>query len=265
MPKATLTKRLEFCASHRYHNPNWDDAKNTQVFGPCNNENTHGHNYMVEVTLQGEIDPVTGMIMNLYDLKQFLWEVLEKFDHKNLNLDTPYFTDLIPTTENLALTLWKVIEQHPQMPVLDRIRLYEDHTLFADVTAELLHSSEASSPSPQTSITRHYDFSSATQGLSGHFTGHNYGVEITITGLIDPETGQVVNINSLDQMVRKGVIERFHQKNISLDPAFQDTCVSEGNLACLIWGVIVGEISQGKLTQVTVSEGPDTLASYRGS
>ena len=265
MPKATLTKRLEFCASHRYHNPKWDDAKNKQVFGPCNNENTHGHNYLVEVTLQGEIDPVTGMIINLYDLKQYLWDILETFDHKNLNLDTPYFTDRIPTTENLALTLWKELEQHPQMPALDRIRLYEDHTLFADVTADLLHNSEASSPSPQVSITRHYNFSSATQSSSGHFTGHNYGVEITITGLIDPETGQVVNIDALDQIVRKGVVERFHQKNISLDPVFQDTCVSEGNLACLIWGVIVSEIPQGKLDQVTVSEGPDTQATYRGS
>ncbi|MCA9481633.1 MAG: 6-carboxytetrahydropterin synthase, partial [Nitrospira sp.] len=72
MAKATLTKRLEFCASHRYHNAAWDDAKNREVFGPCNNINTHGHNYLLEVTLEGEIDPVTGMIINLYDLKIIL-------------------------------------------------------------------------------------------------------------------------------------------------------------------------------------------------
>ena len=65
MSKATLTKRLEFCSSHRYHNPNWDEAKNRKVFGACNNVNTHGHNYLLEVTLCGEIDPVTGMIINL--------------------------------------------------------------------------------------------------------------------------------------------------------------------------------------------------------
>ena len=261
MPKATLTKRLEFSASHRYHNPKWDDAKNKQVFGPCNNENTHGHNYIVEVTLQGDIDPVTGMIINLYDLKQYLWEVLEQFDHKNLNLDTPYFSAVIPTTENLALTLWKVLEQHPKMPALEQIRLYEDPTLFADVTNELLHCAE----SPRASITRCYNFSAASQALSGQITGHNYQAEITVTGPIDPDTGQVVNIALLDEIVHKGVIDRFHQKNVSLDPAFKHTSVSEGNLACFIWGSIVGEISTGNLTQVTVSEGPDTQGTYRGS
>ena len=70
MPKATLTKRIEFCASHRYHNSNWDDEKNKRIFGPCNNQHSHGHNYLLEVTLLGEIDPVTGMIINLYDLKK---------------------------------------------------------------------------------------------------------------------------------------------------------------------------------------------------
>ena len=118
MPKATLTKRLEFCSSHRYHNPDWDEAKNREVFGPCNNANTHGHNYLLEVTLCGAIDPVTGMIINLYDLKQYLWDVLIEFDHKNLNLDTPYFTNRIPTTENLAVTLWKLLAKHPQLPTL---------------------------------------------------------------------------------------------------------------------------------------------------
>ena len=265
MPKATLTKRLEFSASHRYHNPKWDEAKNKQVFGPCNNENTHGHNYIIEVTLQGEIDPVTGMIINLYDLKQYLWEVLEEFDHKNLNLDTPYFDTLIPTTENLALTLWKALEQHPQMPALDRIRLFEDPTLFADVTTDHLKGSDISPESPRASISRRFDFSSASQDSSGHVTGHNYTVEITVSGPVNPDTGQVVNIVSLDGIVQMAVTDRFHQKNISLDPAFKNTQVSEGNLACFIWGTIVGEISEGRLTQVTVSEGPDTQATYRGS
>ena len=109
------------------------------------------------------------------------------------------------------------------------------------------------------------DFSSASQDLSGHSTGHNYTTEITVSGTIDPDTGQVVNIDSLDQIVQKGVIERFHRKNVSLDPAFKNTSVTEGNLACFIWGTIVGEISTGTLTQVIVSEGQDSQAMYRGS
>ena len=265
MSKATLTKRIEFCASHRYHNPKWDDVKNKQVFGPCNNENTHGHNYLLEVTLRGEIDPLNGMIMNLYDLKQYLWEVLAEFDHKNLNFDTPYFTDRIPTTENLALTLWKVLGQHPQMPTLERIRLYEDHSLSADVTADLVNRSGSSRESPHVSITRRYNFSSARQTPSGRISGHNYSVGITVTGLIDPDTGQVVDLQSLDHLIETEVIRRFHEKNLSLDPAFKDTSVSEGNLACFIWGTIVSEVPTGQLTQVTVSDGTDTESTYRGS
>ena len=263
MPKATLTKRLEFSASHRYHNPQWDDEKNKRVFGPCNNEHTHGHNYILEVTLQGEIDPVTGMIINLYDLKQYLWEVLEQFDHKNLNLDTPYFSQLIPTTENLALTLWKVLEQHPDMPSLDRIRLYEDPNLYAEVTTEDIRHSESSTGNSQASITRRYQFSSAIQDAEGT-NGHNYELEITLCGKVDPDTGQVVNIAWLDNIVKKLVLGRFHRKNISRDPVFKNTLVSEGTLASCIWGMLVEEISNRKLTQVSVSEGASSQTTYKG-
>ena len=263
MSKATLTKRTEFCSSHRYHNPNWDDAKNKDVFGPCNNEHSHGHNYMLEVTLCGDIDPINGMIINLYDLKIYLWDVLKEFDHKNLNLDTPYFTERIPTTENLAVTLWKQLEQHSHMPPLDRIRLYEDHTLFADVTAELLSKTNGLPYSPHADITRQYQFSAAQNLLNGETTGHNYTVEVTVTGPIAADTGQVVNLATLDQLVEKKVLTRFNRKNLSDDEAFQHTPASEGSLARAVWNILKDEVSGAALTQVQVSEGADTQAIYR--
>ena len=262
MPKATLTKRIEFCASHRYHNPNWDDQKNRQIFGPCNNANSHGHNYMLEVTLRGAIDPVTGMIINLYDLKLTLTDILKEFDHKYLNLDTPYFTDRIPTTENLALTLWDILSKHPDIPALDRIRLYEDHTLYTDVTQVGLNESADSSTLPYVDITKQYQFSAATTLPTGHTTGHNYTVDITINGPVATDTGQVINIQVLDQLIQTRVLRRFHQKNLSLDPSFLNHPVSEGALARFIWADLEGEISQGKLTHITVSESQDTLAAY---
>ena len=265
MPKATLTKRIEFCASHRYHNPKWDDEKNRQIFGPCNNENSHGHNYMLEVTLRGEIDPVTGMIINLYDLKKTLTEILKEFDHKYLNLDTPYFTERIPTTENLALTLWDILGKHPDIPALDRIRLYEDHTLYTDVTPEGLHRSADSSTRPHADITKRYHFSAANNLPTGQTTGHNYTVDITINGPVDHETGQVINIQALDQLIQNRVLRRFHKNNMSLDSTFLDSPVSEGNLARFLWEDLEREISQGKLTHITVSEGDETLASYSHS
>ncbi len=264
MPKATLTKRTEFCSSHRYHNPEWDDTKNREIFGPCNNEHSHGHNYILEVTLCGPIDPVNGMIINLYDLKIYLWDVLKEFDHKNLNLDTPYFVERIPTTENLALTLWNRLEQHPHMPDLDRIRLYEDHSLFADVTAQLLKGKNEADQTPHVDITRQYQFSAAKNLSDGKVTGHNYLVEVTVSGPIAKETGQVINLGSLDQLVHDMVLRRFNEKNLSDDEIFQYAPVNEGNLAQTIWTVLKDKISGAALTQVTVREGSDTSAIYRG-
>src|SRR5690348_6116432 len=102
MGNVRITKRIEFSASHRYHNSAWDEARNAAVFGECNLAHGHGHNYLLEVTIAGSVAPETGMVVNLFDLKQLLLEVLIGFDHKHLNLDTPYFTTRIPTTENIA-------------------------------------------------------------------------------------------------------------------------------------------------------------------
>ena len=263
MSKATLTKRTEFCSSHRYHNPNWDDAKNREVFGPCNNENTHGHNYMLEVTLCSPIDPVNGMIINLYDLKIYLWDILKEFDHKNLNLDTSYFIDRIPTTENLAVTLWQRLEQHPHMPPLERIRLYEDHTLFADVTFDLLHGLDGSAQTPHADVTRRYHFSAAHNLSHGQTTGHNYTVDVTVTGPIAPDTGQVVNLATLDALVKEHVLARFEGKNLSDDQAFADFPPSEPSLSHVLWDILHEKISEATLTQITVSEGPNSHAVYR--
>ena len=262
MSKATLTKRLEFCSSHRYHNPAWDDAKNREVFGACNNVNTHGHNYLLEVTLCGEIDPVTGMIINLYDLKQHLWDVLIEFDHKNLNLDTPYFTNRIPTSENLAWTLWDLLAKHPQLPALEKIRLYEDATLHAEVRAEYLTMAQSASGLPQADVVRQYQFSSAVYVPIGQTTGHNYTLGITISGPIDSETGQVVNLQYLDNLVQTKIIKRFHGNNISLDNEFKNSPPTEGSLAKCIWETLAGNIQQGTLTHVTVSQTPGTAATY---
>ncbi len=263
MPKATLTKRLEFCSSHRYHNPKWDDAKNREIFGACNNPNTHGHNYLLEVTLCGEIDPVTGMIINLYDLKQHLWDVLIEFDHKNLNLDTPYFTNQIPTTENLALTLWKLLEKHPQLPSLDRIRLYEDEMLYAEVTQPLQEKPQKSLSNPHATITRNYGFSASVNLPSGQTTGHNYMIGMTIAGPIDADTGQIINLEKLDHLVQTSILNTWHTKNLSLDPNFSQTPPTEVHIAERIWDALVGKTPQGTLAQVSVSQCATSSATYR--
>jgi len=131
MPSVLLTKRIEFAAAHRYIKPEWDEAKNRAVFGPCYNPPAHGHNYMLEVTVSGEVDPKTGMVINLFDLKQVLLAVIEEFDHMNFNLDLPYFRDRIPTSENIARVLWTKLAAQSEIGTLDTIRLYEDEDLYA--------------------------------------------------------------------------------------------------------------------------------------
>ena len=256
MPKATLTKRLEFCSSHRYHNPDWDDAKNREVFGPCNNANTHGHNYLLEVTLFGDIDPVTGMIINLYDLKQYLWDVLIEFDHKNLNLDTPYFQNRIPTSENLAWTLWELLAQHPQLPTLERIRLYEDATLYSEVTKEFVQSST----SHTALIGRRYRFAAVHQSEQGSIQGHQYELWVSLTGLIPNDTGQIINLHVLDEIVKHNILERWDQHNISQDPLFSQSPVTDISLAKHCWTLLHPRLATPRLHHISLSQQSETYA-----
>lgn len=108
---ATICRKVHFNAAHRLNNPNWDEATNQQVFGKCNNANYHGHNYELIVKITGEIDPETGYVMDIKLLKDLLEnEVLDKFDHRNLNLDTVEFGKLNPTAENMAVVIYNILQ-----------------------------------------------------------------------------------------------------------------------------------------------------------
>jgi len=133
MPTCAVTRRAHFNAAHRLHNPAHDDAWNRAVFGVCNNPNYHGHNYEIEVTVEGEIDPETGYVLDIALLKNLVEErLIRHLDHKNLNLDVPWFRDLIPTAENIARVCWEVLA--PSIPAgrLKRIRLWETPRNYVD-------------------------------------------------------------------------------------------------------------------------------------
>ncbi len=124
--KVSVTRRAHFNAAHRLHNPNWSDEKNREVFGLCNNLNFHGHNYEMEVRVSGEIDPETGMVVDLGWLSTLIKSEIEaRFDHKNLNLDTEEFRDLIPTAENICLIIWRILRSHLPEKFDLHVRLYE--------------------------------------------------------------------------------------------------------------------------------------------
>jgi len=130
-----ITRREEFSASHRLHDPRLSDEENRSLYGICNNPNGHGHNYGLEVTVRGVV-PASGMVMNLTDLMAILREkVLPVVDHKHLNHDVPYLEGVIPTAENVAIALWRQIEPETKRFEgcrLHRIRLYESRSNFVD-------------------------------------------------------------------------------------------------------------------------------------
>lgn len=126
-----VTRQSEFCASHRLHNPDLSDTENRRIFGICNNPNGHGHNYVLEVTVAGETDPRTGMVINLTNLKKVLdKEIVEKVDHKNLNQDVSFLKGIIPTAENLARRFWEILAPKIKPGSLYEIKLYESAKNF---------------------------------------------------------------------------------------------------------------------------------------
>ncbi|MCD6376750.1 MAG: 6-carboxytetrahydropterin synthase [Caldisericaceae bacterium] len=137
--KITISKKFEFSASHRYWIDHWSAEKNNEVFGLCTSPYGHGHNYELHVTVSGPVDPQTGMIINLSTLKAIAGKIVEQFDHKFLNLDTPYFKDRVPTTENIALVLYELLDEQLKKEAgitLEKIRLYERGDLYVDVWPE---------------------------------------------------------------------------------------------------------------------------------
>lgn len=140
MPRATLSRRVTFAAAHRYRRPDWSDERNRNVFGQCARESYHGHTYVCDVSVSGEIDPETGFIVDLGVLDTILAaEVTKRFDHSNINVDIPEFGDgkLIPTGENVARFIFDAVAARlPEGVTLERVTIAEDQTLSASYRGE---------------------------------------------------------------------------------------------------------------------------------
>jgi len=133
----SVFRKERFNAAHRLHNPEWSDETNQSVFGKCNNPNYHGHNYDLIVTVSGEIDPVSGYMMDMKVLSDLIkTQIEDRFDHKNLNLDTEEFKNLNPTAENIAVVIWKILRSFiPEQHHL-KITLYETERNFVEYSGK---------------------------------------------------------------------------------------------------------------------------------
>ena len=132
-----LTRKAEFSSAHYYWNDVWSKEENERVFGKCANRQGHGHNYTLEVTVAGEIDPVSGFVVDLKELKDIMErEVVGVYDHRHLNHEVPEFAETIPTTENIAVAIWRRLDGKITHAKLHRVRVYEMADLFADFYGE---------------------------------------------------------------------------------------------------------------------------------
>ncbi|MBA3466236.1 MAG: 6-carboxytetrahydropterin synthase [Gemmatimonadaceae bacterium] len=133
MPQVTVTRRMRFNAAHRVHNPALSDAENSAIFGKCNNPNWHGHNYTLDVSVEGGVDAGTGYVCDLSKLKDIVErEIIDRVDHKNFNLDVAFMEGVIPTSENIVLAFWKILESKVRPGRLTRLVLWETENNYVE-------------------------------------------------------------------------------------------------------------------------------------
>jgi 6-pyruvoyltetrahydropterin/6-carboxytetrahydropterin synthase len=264
------TRRFEFSAAHRYWRDDWTLEQNEQAFGRCTSRYGHGHNYTLDVTVMGPTDPVTGMVMNMTELKAIVGEVLDEFDHKHLNEDTPYFKELIPTTENIVRVLWRLIA--PKLPrgvSLERLRLYE----MSDLWAEYDGADEAI-------FSRSYVFSAAhrlhapalsdaeNRAIFGkcnnpHGHGHNYTVEVSVRAPVDGETGMAVDLVQMDRTVR-ALLDQLEHRHLDQElPTFAATPSTGEQIVAYLWRELAPRF-EGRPLHVRLWETGKNIFEYQG-
>jgi 6-pyruvoyltetrahydropterin/6-carboxytetrahydropterin synthase len=273
-----LKRRVLFSAGHAYWLPDKSETENRQLFGQWASPYGHGHNYIVEATVAGEVDEQNGMVVNITDVDRVLKKhVTGPLADKHLNYDVPHFRDTPPTLENITRYVADRFTAHFTDPNarLVRVIVWETPTLWAT----LLLTKEP----PVIALTRSFDFAAAHRlnapGLNheenvalfgkcnnprGH--GHNYGVEVTVKGEPDPVTGMLVDLAVLDEVIDREVNARFDHKHLNDDtPDFAHVNPTSENLTRVIWNHLDGKIpAPAELYRVIVRETDRNYFEYYG-
>ncbi|NOZ12074.1 MAG: 6-pyruvoyl tetrahydropterin synthase [Acidobacteria bacterium] len=223
-----ITRRFRFCASHRYWVSNWTEEENQAMFGSRTSKYGHGHNYILDVTLKGEVNPVTGMVINLSEVKRIIGAVVKRFDHRFLNVDLPWFSDLQPTAENVARVFWNLIE--PGLPAgvfLHRVRLYTTESVFAEFFGDegeavfsKRFSFSATHRLQSDSLTEKENRDVYGKCNNEHGHGHNYEVIVSVQQLIDAVTGMTMPLKELEKKVRDFLNTELQGKRLDMEVAY---------------------------------------------
>jgi 6-pyruvoyltetrahydropterin/6-carboxytetrahydropterin synthase len=219
-----LTRKMHFSAAHSYWVSSWSDEQNRTVFGACSNRHGHGHDYILEITIRGELDPQSGIVINITDIDRVAKELLEsELDGKFLNREHPYFQENIPTTEIIVQYIWQALTDKFPGCELYKLVLHENHYITAEKGMD-----------PMVRFTRKYHFCAAHRLHSDllsdeenkrifgkcnnpHGHGHNYYLDVSVQGEPDPVTGMVMNLADLDRIVNEIIIHKMDHKHLNFD------------------------------------------------
>jgi 6-pyruvoyltetrahydropterin/6-carboxytetrahydropterin synthase len=262
--KCIINRRAQFSASHRYWLPELSDAENVMQFGACSRAPGHGHNYVLYVSMEGELDEY-GMVLNLSEVKHVIKrEVTSQLDFSFLNEAWEEFQQTLPTTENLARIIWQRLAPH--LPIV-RIQLFEHPELWADyygnsMEAYLSLSTHFSAAHrlarPDLSFEENCEIYGKCARPNGH--GHNYHLEVTIKGEIDARTGMIADLGVLQKLIDNYVVEPFDHTFLNKDIAYFATVVPTAeNIAVHIRDLLQEPIRQigAELYKVKLIESPN--------
>jgi len=265
--KCIINRRAQFSASHRYWLPEFSDTENRQRFGPCINAPGHGHNYVLYVSMAGDLDEY-GMVLNLSDVKQVIKrEVTAPLDFSHLNDAWPEFQHTLPTTEYLAKVIWARLAPH--LPLVN-IQLFEHPELWSDysgndmeafLTISTHFSAAHRLASPRLSYEENCEIYGKCARPHGH--GHNYHLEVTVKGQIDPRTGMLVDLAALQAAIDEHVVDPFDHTFLNKDiPYFADVVPTAENIAVHIRDLLQGPIAElgASLHKVKLIESPNNSA-----
>lgn len=224
--KVRMTRRVTFSSGHRYWLGHLSASENKELFGPWASPYNHGHNYVLDVAVEGGIDPVTGMIVNIKRIDDVLKDkIVHHFDQKSINDEVAYFRDRAPSLENLMAYFWDVLSTPGTMPAdcqMVSIRLEEMPTLFGELENNkmtLTRSYEFAAShrldSPALTPEQNVELFGKCNNAAGH--GHNYILEVTVEGELNPKTGMMVDLGELDRTVNEAVVDRYDHKNFNED------------------------------------------------
>lgn len=257
-----LTRRITFSSGHRYWREDWSETENRRVFGAWASPYNHGHNYVLWVGARGEVDLENGMVVNIKWIDDRLKQVVKSvFDQKSINDEVPAFSKAAPTVENLLGYFREELRELPGRVELTDLKLEETETLYGEWEKDR----------NMTTLTRIYEFAAAhrlhVESLSpeenvrlfskcnhvnGH--GHNYVLEVTVTGEIDADSGMMVPIDELDRVVEEQILERYDHRNLDLDvPELIGKNTTSEVVVQAIFDRLVGTVP-GKLVRVRLFE-----------